>query len=78
MYYHTKECSLIRSSKCNCGAWDRAEKEIEPTETIPKQDRKTLSRSNGKELPVEKNSHERSSPSETPKGIGKFLWQEEK
>jgi hypothetical protein len=41
---------------------------IEPTETMPKQDRETLSRMKKKELPVETDSHESSSLPENSKG----------
>jgi len=64
VYIHTNDCSLVNGSdKCDCGAWE-SEKEIEPTETIQKQDRETLSRMNGKEFSVLIDSHEHSSPSE--------------
>jgi hypothetical protein len=44
-----------------------SEKEIEPIETIHKQDRETLSSKNRKEFPVEsRDSHECSTPSEKP------------
>lgn len=57
MYELKKNLSLLDS-----------EKEIEPTEIMHKSARETQSRMNGIELPIETNSHERSSPSEKSKG----------
>lgn len=51
------------------GDLEDSEKEVEPTETIQKQDRETLLRTEGKELPVEINSHEHRSLSEKSKDL---------